>query len=60
MSEKTTTAVVPEQSKAWPEGYVESFTGAPEDFERPAQGTMEQIGQQAPPSARTREDFTIG
>jgi hypothetical protein len=26
----------------WPEGYVESFAGAPEDFRRPAQGKVDE------------------
>lgn len=35
-------AVVLEPSNSWPEGYVESFKGVPDDFERPAQGRHEQ------------------
>jgi antitoxin VapB len=31
-------AVVLEPADAWPEGYVESFAGAPQDFARPPQG----------------------
>ena len=31
-------AVVLEPADDWPEGYVESFAGAPEDFGRPSQG----------------------
>jgi hypothetical protein len=58
MSEKTTNAVL-EPAKDWPEGYVESFIGVPQDFERPAQGTPEQLGKQTPPSTRSREDVTI-
>ena len=34
-------AVILEPTQEWPEGYVDSFTGVPEDFERPAQGTVE-------------------
>jgi len=32
-------SVILEPSDAWPEGYVESFAGVPEDFARPPQGT---------------------
>jgi hypothetical protein len=28
-------------ANGWPEGYVESFTGLSEDFERPPQGKLE-------------------
>lgn len=34
-------AVILEPAQAWPEGYVESFTGVPEDFARPPQGQIE-------------------
>jgi len=34
-------AVVVEPAHEWPEGYVESFAGLPEDFTRPAQGPLE-------------------
>jgi antitoxin VapB len=34
-------AVILEPSNAWPEDYVESFAGIPDDFERPAQGKLE-------------------
>ena len=34
-------AVILEPSQEWPEDYVESFTGVPEDFVRPPQGTVE-------------------
>lgn len=34
-------AVILEPAQAWPEGYVESFTGVPEDFARPPQGEVE-------------------
>ena len=34
-------SVILEPNEEWPEGYVESFTGAPEDFARPTQGTSE-------------------
>ncbi len=35
-------AVVLEPADEWPEGYVESFAGAPEDFERPPQGKVDE------------------
>jgi antitoxin VapB len=35
-------AVILEPVDEWPEGYVESFTGVPDDFRRPAQGTLEE------------------
>ena len=31
-------AIVLEPADQWPEGYVESFTGVPDDFARPPQG----------------------
>ncbi len=31
-------AVILEPADEWPPDYVESFTGVPDDFERPAQG----------------------
>jgi antitoxin VapB len=34
-------AVILEPAHDWPEGYVDSFSGVPEDFERPAQGEIE-------------------
>jgi len=34
-------AVILEPANEWPEGYVESFTGAPEDLRRPAQGKVD-------------------
>lgn len=34
-------AVVMEPAHEWPEGYVESFAGAPDDLARPAQGKVE-------------------
>jgi antitoxin VapB len=34
-------AVVLEPADDWPEGYVDSFVGAPDDFERPAQGRVD-------------------
>ena len=34
-------AVVLEPAHDWPPGYVESFAGVPDDFERPAQGAVE-------------------
>lgn len=34
-------AVILEPAREWPDGYVESFTGVPEDFQRPPQGKVE-------------------
>lgn len=34
-------AVILEPTQGWPEGYVQSFAGIPEDFERPPQGEVE-------------------
>ena len=34
-------AVVMEPAYDWPEGYVESFAGVPDDFTRPAQGKVD-------------------
>jgi antitoxin VapB len=34
-------AVVPEPAFEWPERWVESFTGIPDDFIRPAQGEVD-------------------
>jgi len=34
-------AVILEPAREWPPGYVESFAGIPDDFERPAQGKVE-------------------
>jgi antitoxin VapB len=34
-------AVVVEPAHEWPEGYVESFAGLPEDFRRATQGKVE-------------------
>lgn len=34
-------AVILEPADGWPEGYVDSFDGVPEDFERPPQGETE-------------------
>jgi len=36
------TAVILEPVDEWPEGYVESFTGVPEDFRRPEQGEIDE------------------
>lgn len=33
--------VMLEPAHTWPEGYVESFAGVPEDFARPEQGVLE-------------------
>ena len=35
------TAVILEPIHEWPAGYVESFAGVPEDFERPPQGQVD-------------------
>ena len=34
-------AVILEPVHEWPEGYVESFSGVPDDFTRPSQGPVE-------------------
>lgn len=34
-------SVILEPAREWPDGYVESFSGVPDDFERPAQGKVE-------------------
>jgi len=34
-------AVILEPIREWPEGYVDSFAGIPDDFERPDQGKLE-------------------
>jgi hypothetical protein len=34
--------VILEPVDDWPEGYVESFAGAPEDLRRPAQGKVDE------------------
>lgn len=34
-------AVILEPADDWPEGYVESFTGVPDDFSRPAQSKVD-------------------
>jgi antitoxin VapB len=34
-------AVVVEPADEWPEGYIESFAGVPDDFTRPSQGAVE-------------------
>ena len=33
-------AVILEPAQVWPEDYVQSFAGVPENFERPAQGDL--------------------
>lgn len=38
-------AVILEPATAWPDGYVESFAGVPQDFERPPQGKLEKRGK---------------
>jgi antitoxin VapB len=35
-------AVVLEPAHEWPEGYVDSFAGVPDDFTRPKQGEIEE------------------
>ena len=35
-------AVILEPADQWPDGYLASFTGAPSDFERPAQEKMDE------------------
>jgi len=37
--------VVIEPANHWPAGYVESFTGVPDDFTRPPQGKVERVTQ---------------
>ena len=34
-------AVIVEPAHVWPDGYVESFAGVPDDFTRPPQGEVE-------------------
>jgi len=34
-------SVILEPAQGWPEGYVESFAGVSDDFERPPQGKVE-------------------
>jgi len=34
-------AVILEPAQDWPEGYVESFAGVPDDFDRPPQGVVD-------------------
>lgn len=36
------TAVILEPVDEWPEGYVESFAGVPDDFRRPPQGKLDE------------------
>jgi hypothetical protein len=33
--------VILEPARDWPEDYVESFSGVPDDFDRPTQGIVE-------------------
>jgi antitoxin VapB len=33
-------SIILEPTRGWPEGWVDSFAGAPADFERPPQGTL--------------------
>jgi antitoxin VapB len=39
------TSVILEPAREWPEAYVDSFAGIPDDFERPSQGTVEKRGK---------------
>jgi antitoxin VapB len=34
-------AVILEPADDWPDGYIESFTGVPDDFSRPPQGKVD-------------------
>jgi antitoxin VapB len=34
-------AVILEPARDWPPGYIESFAGVPDDFERPPQGKVD-------------------
>ena len=34
-------AVILEPARDWPEGYIDSFAGVPDDFDRPSQGQTE-------------------
>lgn len=34
-------SIILEPTQEWPEGWVESFAGVPDDFSRPAQGEVE-------------------
>ena len=34
-------SVILEPIREWPQGYVESFAGVPDDFQRPTQGNVE-------------------
>jgi antitoxin VapB len=38
-------AIVLEPADQWPDGYVESFAGAPDDLERPPQGKIDERGK---------------
>lgn len=35
-------SVIREPAREWPEPYVDSFAGIPDDFERPSQDTVEE------------------
>jgi antitoxin VapB len=35
-------SIILEPTRGWPEGWVDSFAGAPANFERPPQGTIEE------------------
>lgn len=34
-------SVILEPGRDWPEGYVQSFSGVPDDFDRPTQGRID-------------------
>ncbi len=36
------TAVVLEPADVWPDGYVDSFAGVPDEFQRPSQGEVDE------------------
>ncbi len=38
-------SVILEPARDWPEGYVDSFSGVPDDFDRPAQGRVDRRGK---------------
>lgn len=38
-------SVILEPARDWPDGYVDSFAGVPDDFDRPAQGRVDRRGK---------------
>jgi antitoxin VapB len=48
-------AVVVEPAHEWPEGYVESFAGVPDDFTRPPQGAK-RLGRRFPHELKHRKN----